>query len=133
MARMHFFLLASLALLLALSATASAQQVPIVGKESAGACDRFKMRVMAPSGEVDYKMPVVKPPEGIDYKGIVIDPCKTEPPKIVRSLLLVPDKGKGQWPSFITPSLKPPPDEDRTLKSPAEMLKKSMPQSGRIK
>lgn len=134
MARMNYFPLASLVLLLALSAIVSAQQAPnLLGKESAGACDRFKMRVIAPREDVDYKLRITKPAEGVDYKGIVIDPCKPEAPRIVRSQPVAPFDGKGgQWPSFITPSMRPP-DKDDTLKSPAEVLKKSMQQPDKIK
>lgn len=132
MARMNYFLLTSLVLLLALSVKASAQQAPhLLGKESAGTCDRFKMRVITPREDVDYKLRIAKPAEGVDYKGIVIDPCKTETPRIVRSQPFAPDKGS--WPSFITPSLKQPWGTDDTLKSPAEMFKKSMQQSGKMK
>lgn len=124
----------AIAIALALYGNVAAQQaVPVARDNKDDPCDRFKLRILTPAGNVDYKLRVQRPAAGIDPE-IVWNPCHRDEPRLVFSPSVVrPDDEGGHFapqlfgfgPSRESGGGGNPPESPRSRMPPAfEMMRR---------
>jgi hypothetical protein len=88
-------LIASIAGVVLVSASAVAAQVQPSEKRSGDPCEQFKMRIVTPSADVDYKLRIYTPPAVVDYKMRIFNPCPESNLVVAADPPPIPGKPRG--------------------------------------
>lgn len=103
-------LIAAIAGVVLVSASAVGAQVKMSDERSGNTCEKFKIGIVTPSADVDYKLKVITPPADVDYKMRILNPCRETNLVVATDPAPIPHKHEVEF-QLATPRFNIEPDK----------------------